>query len=420
MRKALVCAMAMAAGLAAAGCSGARPVTVSTAVTTRTALATAAPSQRPSGPPPGVIARFRWSVLGNSPLGPRSEELLTMAGDQLVELGGLVGVTNESPGHVSPDAAAFDPATGRWRRLASIPGSATSSPDMWSPVSLWTGRDLLVANGPLRSCAAGCWTGAALFSPAEDRWSTLTAPKQLDGLTIDAAAWTGTAIVVAAVDGKHERLGVGAYNPATRRWQVITPTLPKGHPTQWAELVAADGRIILWSLWDRVTSTTYGSGETAGVDVLAMRQLGTWRDVTGDWPQNKLVVSPVFTGTAILLSPGQIWCGNCIPPYTWNPGYFADPVTLARTVIPAGPLGEVNPQFIWTGDAIIADNADAESSGPGGQIRPGDLALWDPATGHWTKLRPVPGSLRMSATPVWTGTELLAVADNGQLLAFHH
>jgi hypothetical protein len=428
MRKALGCALAVAAGLAAAGCSVAGAPPATTAVVTGgsatgsgISLAGAAPIQRESGPPPAAISRYRWSVLASSPLGPRSQELLVMDGGTLLELSGLSGASNTSAGKVSADAAAFDIATGRWHRIASIPGIAATSPDSWSPVSAWAGQELLVANGPLRSCAAGCWTGAALYDPAGDRWSMLTPPKQFDGLSVTAAAWTGRELIVAAADSIRERLGVGAYDPATGRWQVITPALPRHHPSRGAELVAADGRVILWSLWDRIMPVKNGGTEASGVDVLAMRQLGTWQDVTASWPQHQPPVdSPLFTGTAILLSPGQIWCGySCIPTPTWNPGYFANPVTLARTIIPAGPLGQVNPTFTWTGDAIIAANVDGdEVDRPGHEVLPGDMALWDPATGHWTTLQSVPGRPHMSATPVWTGTGLLALTDDGSLLAF--
>jgi len=120
---------------------------------------------------------------------------------------------------------------------------------------------------------------------------------------------------------------------------------------------------------------TYKNGlsDHAGVDVLALSPDGTWRDVTGGWPQNQEVTSPVFTGAAILVSPGQVWCGTrCIPPYTSKPGYFADPATLTRKIIPAGPLGQANPAFIWTGRAIIAVDLDASIGGHGNQrpIRP--------------------------------------------------
>ena len=119
-------------------------------------------------------------------------------------------------------------------------------------------------------------------------------------------------------------------------------------------------------------------------------------------------------------------------PYTWNPGYFADPATLTRTIIPAGPLGEANPAFVWTGRAIIAVNLDAAIGGRG-PIRPDDMALWDGSAGRWLRLPAPPDYPRLastgrfipasevapSAAPIWTGTELLALTDTGHLLGFH-
>ncbi len=110
-------------------------------------------------------------------------------------------------------------------------------------------------------------------------------------------------------------MGVGAYDPAARHWQVITPVLPAGHPARSVAMVATVRRVILWSLWDRVKTYKNTLVDRVGVDVLALGQDGTWRDVTGGWPQNEDVKSPVFTGAAIVVSPGQAWCGTrCVPP----------------------------------------------------------------------------------------------------------
>jgi hypothetical protein len=152
--------------------------------------------------------------------------------------------------------------------------------------------------------------------------------------------------------------------------------------------------------------------------VLALGHEGAWRDVTGHWPQNQNVTSPVFTGNAILVSPGQIWCGIfCIPPYTTFPGSFADPAILHRTVVPLGPLGQANPAFAWTGRAIIAVNLDFSGGRP--LLRPDDMALYDPATGRWSRLPAPPGYPNLAATPVWADTQLLEITDSGAFWTFH-
>lgn len=240
------------------------------------------------------------------------------------------------------------------------------------------------------------------------------------GLDLTAAAWTGRDVILAGVSARFGRIGVAAYDPAAGHWQVITPILPTGHPPRFAAMVATSSRLILWSFWDRVKTYPGGFSDRAGVDVLALGPDGTWRNVTGDWPQNREVTSPVPTGAGILVSPGQIWCGTaCSPPYTSFPGYFANPVSLTRKIIPPGPLGQANPALIWTGRAIIAMDLDASIGAGAGQapIRPGDMALWKLSTGRWLHLPAPPGRPGLAAAPVWAGTELLALTSSGHLLA---
>lgn len=378
---------------------------------------------RPSaaGPAATQISRFRWSGLPASPLGPLSQPILAWTGKELLELGGTSRGTWEFHG------AAFNPATKRWHLIPAVRGNV----QFQNAVSVWTGRQLFVTNGWWWRCpepSASCRPHAGLYDPAANRWSLTELPRQMWDLDLMAAVWTGRDVILAAAQpqpGRLEhpgRLAVAAYDPATGHWQVITPRLPASHPARYLSMVATTGRVILWSLWGQVNTSNHAAGDHAGVDVLALGSDGTWRDVTGHWPQDQDVTSPVFTGTAILVSPGQIWCGQaCIGPPSSFPGYFADPVTLHRTTIPAGPLGEADPAFAWTGRAIFAVDLDASIGGHGGQgpIRPDDMALWDPATGHWQRLPAPPGYPKLAAAPIWAGKQLLELTGNGNLLSFH-
>jgi hypothetical protein len=125
-------------------------------------------------------------------------------------------------------------------------------------------------------------------------------------------------------------------------------------------------------------------------------------------------------GQKILVSPGQLFCGiACSSHFAVLNGYFADPSTLGRTLIPTGPLAESEPPYIWTGRAIIAINLAANIPPP--HPLPLDaMALYDPATNLWTRLPAAPGRPPFAAAPIWTGTELLALSDSGQLFAFSH
>jgi hypothetical protein len=372
----------------------------------------------PPGPPATSLARFRWSGLAASPLGARTDPLTVWTGTELIELGGTVHETTVGNG------AGYVPATGRWHRIPAPPGTV----GLADAVTAWTGHLLFVANGQTSACAAGasvpdrCLPSAGLYDPAANRWTSTRLPRQMRGLELQAATWTGRDVVIAGVDQAHGRLGVAAYDPAARLWRMITPGLPAGHPAGGAALVATPGRLILWSLWAREKKTKDGGSIYFGVDVLALRASGTWTSVTGRWPQNRVVSAPAFTGSSILVSPGGGWCGQCPGPYVSEHGYFADAATLARHELPLGPLGETNPPFVWTGRSVLAVNLNGSVSGANGrppQIKPGDIAVWDAATG-WHTLPHIPGRPSVSALPVWTGSALLVLTDHGNLLSLHH
>jgi hypothetical protein len=175
--------------------------------------------------------------------------------------------------------------------------------------------------------------------------------------------------------------------------------------------------VIIWSLWGRMQQTGPNSFTGySGVDVFALAG-GRWRDVTGGWPQHQTVPPPLFTGSQILVPPGQIWCGACSHPSGGQPGLLADPGTLAITRLPRGPLDDTGPVMVWTGAVALAINPGAEIGGPV-NVRPGDMAAWDPASGAWRRLPSAPGPLQDDATPAWTGRELLAITPDGTLLSF--
>ena len=103
--------------------------------------------------------------------------------------------------------------------------------------------------------------------------------------------------------------------------------------------------------------------------------------MTGAWPQHQTVDQPIFTGTQILLAPGQIWCGACSHPPPFNAhGYEVDPSTLRVTPIPHGPLDDLGPEITWTGSAEISFNLGGEIIGRTEKVLPGDIAIWNPSS----------------------------------------
>jgi hypothetical protein len=413
-----------AAGPQAAAATGHRAAqaAVQTSAAAQVTLRFASNVPATPGPSPVAIAKFRWSALAGSPLGYRSAPILAWADGRLLEYGGWP----ESSTGRSAAGAAFDPATGQWKRIANAPPGGSFAGGDSSAV--WTGRYLAVASGDAEPCpgnpapAPHCWTGLALYNPTANRWTVLAVPRQFDGLAMGAVVWTGHDLIVGAAslpvtNSSAGRLALAAYSPTTRRWLLITPPLPRGHSPGDLNLVYDDGRLLLWSLWqDAVKPGTWG------IDVLAMNAHGVWRNVTGTWPQS-IAFGLSATSDGIMVAPGGYWCGVLCTGFATSgaDAYFANPATLSLKRIPAGPLSELYPgsfNFVWAGDAIIAVSTVSGGS-TAHPILPGDVAMYDPATERWSRLPATPGHPQLSATPVWTGTELLNLTTAGQLFTFY-
>jgi hypothetical protein len=445
-RRAVAAACAMAAlplaalPLAAlAGCSaGPAPATagaaapLSASMTARPVTIQLGPSAAGApGPGPAALAKFRWSALAGSPLGDRNSPLLAWAGGRLVEVGGWAKGSGTGR---SAAGASFDLATGRWKRIAAAPAGGSFADGDTSAV--WTGRYLAVASGTAAACpghpapAPHCWTGLTLYDPTANRWTVLAVPPPFDGLGLAAVVWTGRELIVGAVGPVNAtspdsgRLALAAYSPATRRWQTLTPPLPRGHAPGGLYLVDDDGRLVLTSQWQQAAQTSTGPQGTWGVDVLTMTAAGAWRNVTAQWPQ-AIAYGTTATSDGVLDTPGDFWCGDlCAGVFTNNDhSYLVNPVTLAATRIPAGPFaalesGDLN--WVWAGDAILTVDAEPNPDGPTGHyVLSGDLAMYDPATQRWTELPATPGHPPLAGSSVWTGTELLNLTEAGALLAFH-
>lgn len=370
------------------------------------------PPVKPTGPTAAQLARFRWSSLPPSPLGRRSQPLLTWTGRYLIELGGY-----QRGQYVPQDGASYDAATHRWRRIAQVPRGL----DLASGITTWTGRQLFVAN----SQSLPYWTvdrrgTAALYDPATNRWTVIGLPPKLLGDTQLSAASTGGTIIVAAVgSARRAPLAVAAFDPAAGRWTMITPRLPANHPPVAAAMVATPGRLLLWSLWSKSTKTSKnGYAVKSGVDVLSLGRSG-WTTVTGNWPQHQTVDDPAYAGGSIFLGPSQIWCGLCSHPFVEYRSRLVDPATLTIMQIPAGPLAN-HPLvqadlWLWTGRVAIAMNLTGQNSQ---SQHISQLAVYDPPTHSW-HLLPDPPRDQVSPSPVWAGRQLLVLTSTGALWALH-
>ncbi len=150
----------------------------------------------------------------------------------------------------SHDGAVYDPASSTWRKLPTAPLSLRRNAS-----GAWTGRELVVAGG--RAQSGPCCThmvllgDAAAYNPATGRWRKITPmPRREYGAT---AVWDGREILFiggtrAGVKGPPAR-GL-AYNPATNRWRLL-PAM--AYPRGYGFAAVWTGRQLL--VWGGLTAS---------------------------------------------------------------------------------------------------------------------------------------------------------------------
>jgi len=181
----------------------------------------------------------RWRTLPHAPTMDASG-LVVWTGREVIGWGG------GCCGDAFDDGAAYNPATNTWRKLAPSPLAGSTA-----PVGAWTGHELVIFVGNLQP-GGNPWPArlarAAAYDPATNRWRRIAPlPEPRGGAR---AVWDGHEVLV--VGGAGEAQGakpapvatVGfAYDPATNRWRRLPP-MESGR--LGAAVVWTGHRLILW------------------------------------------------------------------------------------------------------------------------------------------------------------------------------
>jgi N-acetylneuraminic acid mutarotase len=180
-----------------------------------------------------------WSRIPDSPLSWRSDAASAWTGEELLIWGGWSGECCVPSEMFLDDGAAFDPATGRWRRLADAPIGERA------PFSTWTGEELIVWGSTGRELYL---QDGAAYDPSTDSWRPIAeAPLELSDAT---TVWTGEEMIVfgSSLDGNNRSetptaIGV-AYDPDTDTWRELasSPLSPQAHTAGWP----GRGEMIAW------------------------------------------------------------------------------------------------------------------------------------------------------------------------------
>ena len=210
-------------------------------------------------------AMDRWEVLPASPIAGRFGASAVWTGREVLFWGG-----QGQPGTLFSDGASYDPATRRWRVVPASPIGARANHQ-----AVWTGTEMVVWGGFGRCCPIDSVIhdpAAAAYDPVSDKW------RRIADVPPPWSGDDGSAVTV--TDGarplvwRHGRLA--AYDATGNAWSEVTGVPPKLSPDNSARQTTTTDPFALGVSLDRELFTWTGtSGELHG---LARRSPeGTWR-----------------------------------------------------------------------------------------------------------------------------------------------
>ncbi len=330
-----------------------------------------------------------WQRLPAAPVAPREALVSAWTGKEML----LVGrVTTQTASGVTRRilAAAYNPATTRWRRLPS-PAPTGSFLDVGGA---WTGKELLVWGQGVR----------AALDPATGRWRQLPGSRLLaihDGFGL--VAWTGKELIGWGGGCCGDAFDDGvAYDPRTNRWRALprSPLAGSQHP-----LGAWTGKELIVLVGD---TDPDGKRWPARLARAAAYDPATnaWRRIPR-LPDARGGASVVWDGHELLVVGGAVPGPDGKPPRLVREGYAFDPSTSRWRALPPMETGRVDGVAAWTGKQLLVWGGRSSSPGaPRVTVPPHGLA-YDPATNRWSSLPPAPLLGRLEPTSVWTGHQLL-------------
>ncbi|MGF1665167.1 MAG: hypothetical protein ACFCVC_02730 [Acidimicrobiia bacterium] len=275
------------------------------------------------------------------------------------------------------------------------------------PLTVWTGTEMLIYGGQTEG--EGRRTDGAAYDAGTQTWRTIAPAPEGAGSTI--GVWTGDELVVIS------SLTTVAYDPAQDRWRTVADA-PLG--LDWTTSFDGSG-VVAWSgagverlalgadAWEQLPAvpfTTDGSwarqlhvvdGALYAIALeqpcrshrIAVLEEGTWRELpTVSLASDGYAQCNLPRDSAVVDGRLLVW--------ETTPGLAMafDPSTGTWTEIDPIPLGGCNG---GTSNVVVGDLLVVESCG--------DAALFDTRSSTWSQLA-LPGPIE--STAVWTGSEVLA------------
>ena len=286
----------------------------------------------------------------------RREAVAVWTGSEMIVWAGVTDNVSRS------DGGRYDPITDSWRAM-SVEGAP--SPRYYFS-TVWTGSEMIVWGGRNEDPWSSFNNGAR-YNPATDRWTPITttdAPSARNGHT---AVWTGSEMIVwGGVSPCCVLPYGGRYNPVADTWIGFS-----GDATTLAPS-GADGAVWTGSdmiFWNNVTM--WGSR----FDLSS----GTWSGMsTAGAPSERIVVSPIWTGSEML-----VWAGGGFSVPAEGGGRY-DPLSntwSAMSSIGAPVTPRATNTAVWTGSEMIVWGGGTPTA------TYGDGGRYDPVANSWSAVQ---------------------------------
>ncbi|OFW72880.1 MAG: hypothetical protein A2Y55_03555 [Actinobacteria bacterium RBG_16_68_12] len=217
----------------------------------------------------------------------------------------MIGWGGGCCGDASSEGAAYNPVTNTRRKLARSP----LAPEQ-RPIGAWTGRELVLFVSGIRPTTTKPWPArlarAAAYNPVTDTWRRI-APLPAVRSTANAV-WDGREVLIVGGTGApRARTGVRspaavgfAYNPGTNRWR----RLPRMEAGRAGAAAVWTGKRLL--IWGGTTSTPSGVKLVTPNQGLAYDpKANRWSPLPGAPLLGRLDPTAVWTGQAMI-----VWGGH--------------------------------------------------------------------------------------------------------------
>ncbi|HRA76630.1 MAG TPA: hypothetical protein PLE12_10385 [Propionicimonas sp.] len=331
---------------------------------------------RPFGPAPtpSVVSAVpvapgetgQWQQVATPPLGQRYGAITLWDGGAFYVVGGIAHcgldergnpargegycrLSLPSPGKSLSDGARFDPASGAWTALAD------------APVAIGRGQGV-VAGGALYVLPEAREDEAAKvlrYEPSTDRWTTLPQPADPSDKTItQLLGWGGELYAFTAITGciDDDCRSIDRWDDAAGRWRQYLGEVTALRFGEGTLAAIEHGFVSLYSdgRGTQVRAAAFRDGEWVTLPAPPLKDVPQWLLAAGD-----VVVAITSTGEAYSL---DVAAGG-----GWQ-----------RVVEPAG-----------TGGLVGGDSHFGPRFSDGSRVVVGGR-LYDPATGEWTVVPPLP------------------------------